>query len=33
MAAKHSSLIRGRVAAGMDPNLQGAKFGRLFPAR
>jgi len=32
MAAKHSSLVRGLAAAGADPNLEGAKFGRLFPS-
>ena len=32
MAAQHSSIIRGLEAAGKDPNLEGARFGRLFPS-
>src|ERR1700720_4123094 len=31
MAGQHSVVMRGLEAAGKDPNLQGAKFGRLFP--
>ena len=31
MTAQHSNLVRGLKAAGKDPNLQGARFGRLFP--
>ncbi|MHB8285990.1 MAG: peroxidase family protein [Caulobacteraceae bacterium] len=31
MAARHSSLHRGQDAAGDNPNLQDARFGRLFP--
>jgi hypothetical protein len=31
MAAQHSTLARGLAAAGNNPNLQGARFGRLFP--
>jgi hypothetical protein len=31
MSAHHSSLLRGLMAAGTDVNLQGARFGRLFP--
>jgi hypothetical protein len=31
MAGQHSIVVRGLEAAGKDPNLQGAKFGRLFP--
>jgi hypothetical protein len=31
MAAQHSSILRGLQAAGAEPNLQGARFGRLFP--
>lgn len=31
MAAQHSSLLRGLAAAGKEPNLEGARFGRLFP--
>jgi hypothetical protein len=31
MAAQHSSILRGLEAAGKEPNLEGARFGRLFP--
>jgi hypothetical protein len=31
MAARHSSLHRGQDAAGANSNLQGARFGRMFP--
>jgi hypothetical protein len=31
MPGKHSLPPRGLEAAGMQPNLEGAKFGRLFP--
>ncbi len=32
MTAQHGGIVRGLAAAGKDPNLQGAKFGRLFPS-
>jgi hypothetical protein len=32
MSAQHSSLVRGLFAAGKNPNLEGARFGRLFPS-
>lgn len=31
MPSKHSILPRGVAAAGIDPGIKGAKFGRLFP--
>ena len=31
MAARHGSSHRGQQAVAQDPNLQGARFGRLFP--
>jgi hypothetical protein len=31
MTAHHGTIARGLDAAGKDPNLQGALFGRLFP--
>jgi hypothetical protein len=31
MAARHSSRLRGLEASGKSRNLEGAKFGRLFP--
>jgi hypothetical protein len=31
MTTQHSSIVRGLDAAGKNPNLEGAKFGRLFP--
>lgn len=31
MRTQHSTIVRGLEAAGKDVNLQGARFGRLFP--
>jgi hypothetical protein len=31
MTARHSGIVRRLEAAGKNSNLQGARFGRLFP--